>query len=104
MHSPTKEKKLFPLGRIVSTQKAAAELDPLLVIASLARHVQGDFGVLDDGDKLINKRHIEDKVEAGRVHSEYPIDPSKPDETFWIITDGLWTDEAYTTVLFPEEY
>jgi hypothetical protein len=77
--------------------------------ACLVRHLHGDDGDLDDEDKLANE---EARVsDTGRVLSAYTLAPHEqarpttaPQPKLWIITDGLGSPEAVTTVLYPHEY
>jgi hypothetical protein len=66
-------------------------------MASLRRHLSGDWGDLDPADKAENEL----SVTAGfRIFSAYIV-PSSPEDKIWIITEA---DRSYTTVLFPDEY
>ena len=60
----------------------------------LMRHVNGDWGDLDDEDKQANERALEDGT---RLMSAYSIGEAR----FWVITE--W-DRSVTTILLPEEY
>ena len=64
-------------------------LFPLLV-----RHIQGDWGEVDEEDQQTNNEALE---LGNRVLSAYTLDGEK----IWIITE--W-DRSSTTVLFPSEY
>ena len=64
------------------------------VMKSLARYLQGDWGDLDDEDKLANEQAL--KYEE-RLLGRYNIEP----RPIYIITE--W-DRSATTILFPEEY
>ena len=67
---------------------------------SLNRHVEGDWGDLDDGDKRNNDRALK---KGSRLRSAYNDDrfPENGGTTIWIITEA---DRSATTVLFPDEY
>lgn len=85
----------FSLGQLVATPNALAHVSPEEIVASLSRHVRGDWGdccpedraandaALTDGSRLFSVYHT-----AGRVR-------------FWIITER---DRSVTTVLLPEDY
>ena len=87
----------FPLGQVVATPGA------LRTIAAaghtphefLARHLQGDWGELDDDDRRENERSLEDDC---RLLSAYRL---RNGTKIWIITEA---DRSATTVLLPEEY
>jgi len=87
----------FCTGKIVATPGALGALsrigeNPLTYIA---RHVTGDWGDLDDEDRLENDRSLHDGC---RLLSAYHLgDGTK----IWIITEA---DRSATTVLLPEEY
>lgn len=94
---PDRLRLLFPLGQIVTTHGAIAaceeaHADPRLY---LRRHVTGDWGDLEDGDKAANDAAV---LSGARILSAYTL-PS--DERLWIITEA---DRAYTTLLTPLEY
>ena len=88
---------LFPLGIIVSTPGALAALeevglDPRVL---LRRHMVGDWGDLDEEDRLLN----EQAVHVGtRIISSYTLQDG---EKVWVITEA---DRSGTTLLLPEEY
>lgn len=98
-HPPTirpAARPLFTLGQVVATPAVLdhfAEHD-INVRTSIARHVTGDFGDLDDADKSANRQAIQF---GGRVFSAYNIAGLR----IWIITEA---DRSSTTVLFPSEY
>ena len=79
-----------------------------LVHASLARHIAGDWGTLDDPhDSQANDEAVATK---DRILSIYPLPEPRqvttnygPQEVtaLWIITDPGWDT---TTVLWPAEY
>lgn len=87
----------FALGRIVATPGALAafartEQSPL---AFVCRHVDGDWGELDDHDRNENDFSVENGL---RILSAYRLN----DETkIWVITEA---DRSVTTLLLPEEY
>lgn len=66
----------------------------VFVNVSLQRHLNGDWGDIDEDDKILNDaaaRH------GHRVLSQY----KSWDKTVLIVTEY---DRSVTTVLFPEEY
>jgi hypothetical protein len=87
----------FPLGRVVATPGALE----LLVGAGrlpdefLQRHVRGDFGDLDEHDRLVNESALQ---HGGRILSSYVI---AGDQRLWLITES---DRSATTLLLPQEY
>ena len=86
----------FESGQIVITPGIVglierAELD---VVPYLTRHLNGDWGDMDDEDKAQNDESLETDL---RVMSAYEIEAGK----IWIITER---DRSSTTVLLPEEY
>lgn len=90
-------RRLFSLGRSVLTRGALAacveaDVDPHVY---LARHVVGDWGDLEDGDKAANDTAV---TSGARILSAYTL---PTDERLWIITEA---DRAYTTLLLPLEY
>jgi len=85
----------FPLGHIVATPNALNEISQEEIQTALARHAQGDWGVLDAEDLKSNERALQS---GGRLFSEYH---SVQDIKFWIITE---CDRSVTTILLPEDY
>ena len=100
-----KEFRGFLGGQIVCTAGVAdliAENTDFskFVTQSLARHLKGDWGDVDAGDKQTN----DEAVEADdRILSAYNDDrfPKNGVATLWIITES---DRSVTTCLFPGEY
>lgn len=86
---------LFPLGRIVATSHLLAVVSNHDIQIGLNRHMIGDWGELDQGDREANDRAV---LEASRILSAYD---SSEKVRFWIITE--W-DRSSTTVLLPEDY
>ena len=85
----------FPLGQLVATPGALANLSHQDITAALARHLQGDWGDLDTDDRSTNDQAL---VEGSRLLSAYhAVNGTK----FWIISE--W-DRSVTTVLLPEDY
>jgi len=98
----TKSEVRFRLGQIVATPGALEALQRNNVTAFdyLRRHASGDWGVLDEEDKLANDEAI---TSGARIMSAYFL----PDETkVWVITeaaDDAGNREA-TTLVLPDEY
>ena len=57
----------FPLGQVVATSNAATQIPSAEVLLALARHVQGDWGTLDDEDRQSNDRAL---ARGGRLFSQ----------------------------------
>ena len=66
------------------------------LIKCLLMHQKGDWGNLDEDDKMLNDTAVEN---GGRILSAYEIGKNKV--KIWIITEA---DRSYTTILLPEEY
>lgn len=88
---------LFPVGRTVATPDALTLLDHAGVNASvlLARHQRGDFGDIDEMDRVANANAIRHQA---RILSAYVFGPGIH---IWIITEA---DRSVTTLLLPGEY
>ena len=93
---------LFELGRLLATPGAieALEVAGQNLEEFLSRHLDGDWGTLDDEDKSLNDQSVSD---GSRILSAYVL---KTGVRIWIITEG--TDDlgrrAATTGLLPSEY
>ena len=85
----------FRLGRLLITPGAIEAMRGVSVWSYALRHLNGDWGDLDQEDKLANERALRD---GERILSAYNL-PSG--ERIWIITE--W-DRSATTILLPEEY
>jgi len=87
----------FPPGRVVATPGAIELLDKNGMDGSsvLLRHLQGDWGDLDDADIKQNDLSLENKQ---RLLSSYSLPDSAK---VWVITE--W-DRSVTTILLPEDY
>jgi hypothetical protein len=90
-------KPKFPLGQIVATPGALTALTDAGNTATefLDRHVQGDWGELDEEDRRENERSLNDNC---RLLSAYRL---RDGTKIWIITEA---DRSSTTILLPEEY
>jgi hypothetical protein len=84
----------FPLGQIVITANAQAQLDPPDVQQGLSRHAAGDWGDVCPEDRKENELSLK---EGFRLMSVY----RSGDKRFWIITEA---DRSVTTVMMPEDY
>lgn len=87
----------FPLGQIVATPGALRLLEhhgigPMLL---LARHVQGDWGMVPPDDQIANDKALQ---YGGRILSSYTLGTN---DVLWIITEH---DKSMTTILCPSEY
>ena len=84
-----------PLGMIVATPNALANISSEEIQRALQRHVIGDWGELDAEDKKSN----DEALQSGeRLLSAYK---SATGTKFWIITES---DRSVTTILLPEDY
>ena len=93
----------FELGKLVVTRGVhdLMEVDERFmsfVQRSLGRHVNCDWGELDESDKKQNDGAL--KNADARLFSAYKYSRI-PDGKIWIITE--W-DRSATTILFPSEY
>jgi hypothetical protein len=87
----------FPLGQVVATPGAleALERTRQSPIEFLARHVGGDWGVVDEFDTKQNEYALEHGL---RLLSAYDL---RDGTRIWIITEA---DRSSSTLLLPEEY
>ena len=85
----------FPLGQLVATPNALASLHPEDVTVAVRRHAAGDWGDLDEHDRLENERSL---AEGFRLFSVYR---DRHGTKFYVITE--W-DRSVTTVLLPDDY
>ena len=88
-------KPKFPLGRLVATPNAINALTHDDTLNALNRHRSGDWGEVDEEDRLANEPALS---EGSRLLSVYH---SANGVKFWIITEA---DRSATTVLLPEDY
>ncbi len=88
---------LFELGTVYGTPGAVEQLEKRGIPpeAYIARHVTGDWGDLDEGDRAENEFAVTREL---RLLSAYQIDEHF---TLWIITEA---DRSATTLLRPDEY
>ena len=85
----------FPIGHLVATPNALSQLTQADISSALNRHCNGDWGDLDDEDKLANNRAL---IEGTRLLSAHH---GEENVKFWIITES---DRSVTTILMPEDY
>lgn len=90
---------LFAAGQIVMTRSIhelveSGQLNPM---PYLQRHLQGDWGNLDDHDWNANQRALND---SDRLFSSYDVDVGD-ESKLWIITEA---DRSVTTLLLPSDY
>ena len=85
----------FQPGRIVVTRTAVEVLLPCDMFSALARHLQGDWGVVDEDDWEANEVGL---AEGERLLSVYR---SSNDVKFYLITEF---DRSLTTILLPSDY
>ena len=95
MNPPIRATALFPLGQLAATPGALAAIPPKDIIHALGRHSRGDWGEVEDEDKVANDRAL--KMGA-RLLSVYE---STHGTRYWIITEA---DRSVTTVLLTSEY
>ena len=85
----------FLLGRTVTTPGALASVPAEEMQAALFRHHHGDWGDVDEDDRLENERSLR---EGFRLLSVFH---TKAGVKFYVITEH---DRSATTVLLPDEY
>jgi hypothetical protein len=85
----------LPVGKIVATPNALAQLTEDDITAALLRHVFGDWGDVCAEDKAQNDRAL---LEGTRILSVYH---AANGTKFWLITEA---NRSVTTVLLPEDY
>jgi len=86
---------LFPLGTVVATPGALAELADADRLDSLARHARGDWGNAGPEDRGENDLALK---EGSRLLSVYH---TAEGVKFWIVTEA---DRSSTAILLPSEY
>lgn len=93
---------LFKPGRIVATPRCLEELERAgqNLWEFLARHLAGDWGVVDAVDKLSNDEALKD---GSRILSAYIL---KSGVKIWVISEAEDDDgnREATTGLLPDEY
>jgi hypothetical protein len=88
---------LFHLGQVVATPGAVEALTEAgqTPWEFLARHVQGDWGDVSEGDRQANDEALKD---GSRLLSAYQ---TKTGTRLWVITEA---DRSSTCLLLPDEY
>ena len=88
----------FPTGHLVATAgvDTLVREGRLIPAPYLRRHVNGDWGDVDDSERRQNDAALASG--EGRLFSVYRI---APDLNLWIITEA---DRSVTTMLLPGEY
>lgn len=85
----------FEVGRVLMTKGAADRLHREDVFEAFVRHIDGDWGDVNDEDGNSNQAAIE---LGERILSSY-VD--RNNTKFWIITEA---DRSATTILLPGDY
>lgn len=85
----------FSPGRLLITTNAKNALKQSDVDTALARHLQGDWGDVDEHDRKENELSLDNGFRLLSVY--HAADGTK----FWIITEA---DRSATTFLLPEDY
>ena len=85
----------FPTGQLFITPNALQRLGLEETTNFLARHAQGDWGDVNEGDRQANEDALKD---GGRLFSVYRASDGRK---FWIITEA---DRSVTTILLVEDY
>jgi len=85
----------FELGEIFATPEVLQVVPEEERLDALRRHASGDWGEVDEADKLANDNALQT---GERILSAYT---SKGGVKFWIITEA---DRTITTILLPEDY
>lgn len=86
----------FEPGEIIITEGAnfSLAIRNRHPVQLLARHVEGDWGKLDEHDVMENEQSAD---QGGRIFSRYVVD----DQPFYVITEA---NRSVTTILLPDEY
>jgi hypothetical protein len=85
----------FPSGETSATPGVLANVTHDEILAALYRHAVGDWGDLDNEDKVANEVAL---LDGSRLFSIYH---TASGVKFYVITEA---DRSRTTVLLPEEY
>lgn len=88
---------MFEIGQLVATPGAleAFERNGQTPLEFIQRHINHDWGDLDDDDKRENDYSV---AHGFRILSAYRL---KDSTRIWIITEA---DRSSTTILLPSEY
>jgi hypothetical protein len=79
----SEQKATFSLGRLVATPNALTAIPNEEILATLSRHMRGDWGTLDAEDWNANEHAL---LHGGRLFSSYR---STQNVKFYIITSSL---------------
>lgn len=85
----------FALGQVVTTATVAESIDKITLVTALRRHASGDWGDVEEMDKLANDLALVDET---RILSAYKTEEG---QVFWILTEA---DRSATTIMLPEDY
>jgi hypothetical protein len=87
---------LFPLGKVSLTHGVNDLIQGQHEVLNsfLIKHVSGEWGVLDDDDRLSNEEALK---HGGRLLSVYELNEVK----IWIVTEA---DRSCSTFLLPWEF
>jgi len=85
----------FPLGRIVTTPGALADVPADEIQSAIARHHHGDWGDVCKADRQENERRLLDGCLL------FSVFHTKAGVKFYVITEH---DLYVTTILLPDEY
>ena len=92
----------FPLGQVLATPGAIEVLESSGQSPTefLAKHVRGDWGIVDAEDKAANDQSL---IDGSRILSAYRTSKG---EKLWVITEACDDrgHRAATTILRPDEY
>lgn len=83
------------LGQLVITANAAARLRAEDIPQAIDRHARGDWGEVNEHDRLENERAVAQGLRLLSVYRD------RAGTKFWIISEA---DRSATTVLLPEDY
>lgn len=89
-----KPKSHFTPGKTLVTQGALQALTNQDILTGISRHIRGDWGELDEIDRLANERALVD----GRALMS--VFRSEKDLEFYVVTEA---DRSITMVMLPTE-
>jgi hypothetical protein len=87
--------KLFPLGKIIITDRAYECLERADIAVAMRRHAHGDWGEIKPDDMEQNDLAVR---EGGTLTSAYS---DRRDRRFVIVTEA---DRSVTAVMVPDDY
>ena len=102
-NEPRANRARLSLGQIVATPGAleAIESSGDQLAGFLERHVRGDWGELDDEDRIANDQAVAHEGDANRQSRVLSAYKTSHGVKIWVITE--W-DRSATTILLPDEY